>query len=142
MHKLLIAIDGSNNALDALRYAAKLAQDNGPLELHLITVLPEPVIYGEIEVYVSRQEMEKMQREHGAELLAPATAILKAAGLPHTTEVVIGDIAPTISRRANELRCDGIVMGTRGMGAMGNMVMGSVATKVVHLTALPVTLVK
>jgi nucleotide-binding universal stress UspA family protein len=38
--------------------------------------------------------------------------------------------------------CDGIVMGTRGMSAVGNLVMGSVATKVIHLTKLPVTLVK
>ena len=47
-----------------------------------------------------------------------------------------------IVKRPEELNCDGIVMGTRGMGAIGNLVMGSVATKVVHLTKLPVTLVK
>jgi nucleotide-binding universal stress UspA family protein len=34
------------------------------------------------------------------------------------------------------------VMGTRGMSAIGNLVAGSVATKVIHLTKLPVTLVK
>ena len=47
-----------------------------------------------------------------------------------------------ITRKAEELNCDAIIMGTRGMGALGNLVMGSIATKVVHLTRLPVTLVK
>ncbi|MFN5167526.1 MAG: universal stress protein [Pseudomonadota bacterium] len=37
---------------------------------------------------------------------------------------------------------DGIVMGSRGMGALGNLAFGSVATKVVHLADVPVTLVK
>jgi len=33
-------------------------------------------------------------------------------------------------------------MGTRGLGALGNRVLGSVATKDLHLVAVPVTLVK
>jgi nucleotide-binding universal stress UspA family protein len=43
---------------------------------------------------------------------------------------------------AEEKGCDGIIMGTRGLGPIGNLVMGSVATKVIHLTTLPVTLIK
>jgi nucleotide-binding universal stress UspA family protein len=35
-----------------------------------------------------------------------------------------------------------IVMGTRGQGAVGNLLLGSVATKVIHLSKVPVTLVK
>lgn len=50
--------------------------------------------------------------------------------------------APDIVKRAEELGCDGIVMGTQGRGAIGSLLMGSVAIKVVHLTRLPVTLVK
>ena len=40
------------------------------------------------------------------------------------------------------LKCDAIVMGTRGMTVLGNLVLGSVASKVVHLSSVPVTLVK
>jgi nucleotide-binding universal stress UspA family protein len=67
---------------------------------------------------------------------------VKDAGIPFTAEVAIGDIAATINKRAEELGCDGIVMGTAGTSAMENLLMGSVATKLVHITKLPVTLVK
>ena len=47
-----------------------------------------------------------------------------------------------IADSAEREGCDAIVMGTRGMGSIGSLMLGSVATKVVHLTKLPVTLVK
>jgi nucleotide-binding universal stress UspA family protein len=37
---------------------------------------------------------------------------------------------------------DAIVMGTRGLGVVGGLVLGSIASKVVHLVKVPVTLVK
>ena len=58
-----------------------------------------------------------------------------------TREIIVGNPAAVIAKRAEELGCDGIVMGTQGRSAMGSVVMGSVALKVVHLTNLPVTLV-
>lgn len=142
MQKLLIPVDGSENAGRALAYALDLAKKSGPVELHLVTVHPEPVIYGEIQVYVSKEKMEELQREHSEDILRPAAETARSAGVPYTSEILTGDTALMIVNRANELNCDGIVMGTRGMGAIGNLVMGSVATKVVHLAKLPVTLVK
>lgn len=142
MHRLLVAIDGSENAARALNYALTLAKEIGPVELHLVTVHPEPVIYGEIQVYVTRAKMEELQQRHSEDILRPAEEAAKTAGVPYTSEIVVGDVAPMIVNRADELKCDGIVMGTRGLGAIGNLVMGSIATKVVHLTTLPVTLVK
>jgi nucleotide-binding universal stress UspA family protein len=67
---------------------------------------------------------------------------VKASGVPYTSEILVGETASLIVSSAEQHGCDGIVMGTRGMGAIGNLVMGSVATKVVHLSRLPVTLVK
>ena len=142
MRKLLVPIDGSENATRALDYALRLAKEKGPIELHLVTVHPEPLIYGEIQVYVSKEKMDEMQKAHSEDILRPAMEAAAAAGVPHTSEILIGDTAPMIVAKAEELGCDGIVMGTRGLGAMGNLVMGSVATKVIHLTKLPVTLIK
>jgi nucleotide-binding universal stress UspA family protein len=53
----------------------------------------------------------------------------------------VGDIAATIVRLAAKQHCDMIYMGTRGMGAVSGLVMGSTATKVLHLASVPVVLV-
>ena len=64
------------------------------------------------------------------------------AGVAVVEHVEQGEIAPTIARLAQELTCDQIVMGTRGRSALGDLILGSVAVKVLHLAKVPVTLVK
>lgn len=76
------------------------------------------------------------------DILKPAIQRLDAAGVSYQSEIFIGDTAPAIVDRAKELHCNGIVIGTRGLTAIANLVMGSVATKVVHLATVPVTHVK
>jgi nucleotide-binding universal stress UspA family protein len=56
--------------------------------------------------------------------------------------VLIGSLAETIHQFATDQHCDKIVMGTRGLGALGSALMGSVTTELLRLTQLPVTLVK
>ncbi len=68
--------------------------------------------------------------------------MLDEAGLSYTTHVLIGSIAPTIATFATEQGCDAIIMGTHGRGEFANLLMGSVATKVIHLVKIPVTLVR
>nr|CAE28875.1 Universal stress protein (Usp) [Rhodopseudomonas palustris CGA009] len=142
MQKILLPYDGSANAGRALDWVIALAHDNVPIELVLVYAHPEPALYGEIAVYVSKEKMDELQREHSDDILQPAIAKLNAANIPLTSEVLTGDTAQRIVKRAEELNCSGIVMGTRGRSAIGNLVLGSVANKVVHLTKLPVTLVK
>ena len=48
----------------------------------------------------------------------------------------------TIADCARDLQCDAIVMGTRGLGAIQTLLLGSVAVKVIHLADQPVTLIK
>ena len=56
--------------------------------------------------------------------------------------MLFGEAGETLADAARRLKCGSIVMGTRGQGAVGNLVLGSVATRVVHLAKVPVTLVK
>ncbi len=114
MHKVLVPVDGSENAARTLDYAVKLAKENGPIELHLVTVHPEPVMYGTPLVYITREKMERLQKEHSEDFLRPAEVMVRAAGVPYTSEILVGDIAPMIVNRAEELNCDGIIMGTGG----------------------------
>ncbi|MCC6609087.1 MAG: universal stress protein [Burkholderiales bacterium] len=142
MQKLLVPVDGSENALRAVRHAMAMAKLVGGASIHLAYAHEPPRVYGEIAVYVPAEKIEAFQREHSDAILAAAETILKDAGVPHTKDVLIGDVAPAIVEHAKKLRCTAIVMGTRGMTSIGNLVMGSIATKVIHLADLPVTLVK
>jgi nucleotide-binding universal stress UspA family protein len=83
-----------------------------------------------------------MQVAAGEQALQAARAVLNAAGASSKTKVAIGEVAPSIAQYAAEQACNEIVMGTRGMGSVAGMVLGSVATKVIHLVDVPVTLVK
>lgn len=142
MRKLMVPVDGSDKALRALGYAIKLAQEHGSTKIHVVTAHDEPDIYGEIAVYVPREKMADLQQRIGQSRLGPAEQILKDAGVPYEAEILIGDTATMIALRADELGCEAIVMATRGMTAIGGLVMGSIATKVVHAANVPVTLVK
>jgi nucleotide-binding universal stress UspA family protein len=78
-------------------------------------------------------------RPFNRDCISPCTSIGDALAQPEEAE---GDVAPTIAQRADALGCEAIIMGTRGSGRIANLVMGSTAMMVVHLTSLPVTLVK
>jgi nucleotide-binding universal stress UspA family protein len=62
--------------------------------------------------------------------------------VPYETEILTGPPGKVPAERAAQLGCDSIVMGTHGRGAISNLLMGSVATKVIHFSQVPVTLVK
>lgn len=141
-HKIFVPFDGSGCALRALQHALALAKRIGDCSIHVAHAHEEPLIYGEIAVYVAREKMDKVQREQSESVLARAEPILKSAGLPYEKEILAGPVAQVLAERAHALGCDAIVMGTHGLAPLGSMLMGSVATKVVHLSRIPVTLVK
>lgn len=142
MNKLLVPVDGSTASLRALKVAVSLARLSPNASLHLVHVHEEPLIYGEIAVYVPREKMEALQRAHSDGILDIAEAELRDSGVRHTREVLSGPIAPTIAAHAERLGCDAIVMGRHGKTALGDLLMGSVALKVLHATRLPVMLVR
>lgn len=142
MSKLLVAYDGSDNALRALKFAISLVKEHASLSLHVVHAHEAPLVYGEIVAYVSEQQLAALQRNQSEAILAGAEQILRDAAVPYITEILIGPVANTIAERADELRCKGIVIGARGIGSIGNLMMGSVATKVLHFAHVPITFVK
>ena len=71
-----------------------------------------------------------------------ACALLDTAGIVYTLELAEGEVAETLVQFVEREKRDMIVMGTWGTGTVANLVLGSVTTKVIHLTNIPVTLVK
>ncbi len=138
--RILLLIDGSENALRATRYSIDLARANLAMQLDVLNI-QEP-IEGRVRAFLSKAEVDKIQSDAGREVLAPAEKLLDDAGIPHRARVRVGLIPESIAQYIEEEKCDAIVMGTRGMGAIANLVMGSIATKVVHVVHVPVTLVR
>ncbi len=141
-YKIFVPTDGSDSAERALRHAVALAKRIGDCSIHVAHAHEAPLLYGEIAVYVPREQMERLQREQSERHLGRAEAVLKTAGVPYEKHVLVGPIAQALTECAAALGCDSIVMGTHGMTALGKFLMGSTATKLVHLSDIPVTLVK
>jgi nucleotide-binding universal stress UspA family protein len=139
--KILLPVDGSEGSARAARHVADLATRVKDLEVHLVNVQSRGDDWM-VRRMIKPEELVKMEREWGEAAMAPARAILKNAGVTSVDRMEQGEVGPTIARLAQELGCDQIVMGTRGHTALGDLLMGSVAVKVLHLSKVPVTLVK
>jgi nucleotide-binding universal stress UspA family protein len=141
--KILLAVDGSKSSLDAANCLIEHAdwyREKPAVEL--VTVhLPVPKL-PRMGMVVSKEQVQRYYEEEGAANLAKAKKKLDAAGIACQTRILVGPIAETIVKHAKTSRCDLIFVGTRGMTAAGNMLLGSVATKVLHLSSVPVLLVK
>ena len=142
MRKFLVPIDGSESSLRALAFAVERATEVRGATLHVLLVHSPIDVHGKVQIYVSEQKMREMAGEHDQAILHAAEEPLKRSGVAYSMEAAEGHAAEVIARRAQELGCDAIIMGTRGQSRIANLVMGSVATQVIHLTPLPVTLVK
>ena len=141
--KILLAVDGSKSAMravDCLIEHADWYRDKPVVEL--VTVhLPVPKLPN-MGLVVSKRQLDAYYRDEGRAALTKAMKKLDAAGIPFYERILVGPVAETLVAHARERRCDLILVGTRGMSAAANMLMGSTATKVLHLSKIPVMLVK
>ncbi len=141
--QILLAVDGSKNSLDAVNSLIRHADwFKMPPTVHLTYVhLPVPKVGG-FAGGPSKTALANYYREEGEQALAKARKLLDKAGIPHEDAILVGPIAETIVKHAGNEKCELICMGTRGLGGVANLVMGSVATKVLHNASIPVLLVK
>jgi len=143
MTRILIAIDGSKHSAKVVKAAIRSAglYRKQP-ELHLTFVhMPVPALHG-IFGGVNSKSLQQYYREEGADALRPSVALLARAKLACTTHIMVGPVAQTIVGQAKKLKCDAILMGTHGIGAVSGILLGSVAAKTVHLAGCPVTLIR
>jgi nucleotide-binding universal stress UspA family protein len=142
MLKVLVPVDGSKNSDRAVAHAIFFAANSkAPVELHLLNV-QLPIVSGGVRMFIKHEEIEAYHQDSGQDALRTAREQLDPVGLAYTHLVRVGPIGETIAAYAKEQGCDHIIMGTRGLGAVTGMVLGSVATKVIHMADAPVTLVK
>lgn len=137
---ILVPTDGSEVAMRAVRHVARLAASGTVLSLHLLNV--QPPLPQAVTEFVPASNVRDYHEEQAAKALASAEAIAEEEALEFESHMRVGQTAEEIALCAGELSCDQIVMGTRGLSPIPNLLLGSTTTKLLHLATIPVTLVK
>lgn len=144
MLKVLIATDGSQHAERAVAHLIGLIQQDGlfsgDTEVHLLNV--QPRLPSRITQHMAEQELSDLYAAHSASACRSAAELLQQAGIVFSLHTRVGAPGMNIVACANELQCQSIVMGTHGAGLALGVLLGSVASEVIKLTSVPVTLVK
>ncbi|HKA38961.1 MAG TPA: universal stress protein [Burkholderiales bacterium] len=143
MLKFLVPVDGADPSIRAVeQLAGRLSWFKEPVEIHLLNVQPPVPAGGRVGSAVGKNQLERYHQEQGMAALKPAMQKLDATRVKYHYHIGVGDSAEEISRYAKDKGCDQIYMGTRGLGKVSGLVLGSVATKVIQLSPVPVLLVK
>ena len=139
--KFLVAVDGSPASLRAVKVAIEFTTVRQQASIILLNVQNLAMLGPGTEIMTAAW-IEEQEECAGEEALKEPVAACQAAGVRFTVRSERGSPAATIDQIAREENVDHIIMGTRGLGSIRGLLVGSVATKVLHLVDVPVTLVK
>lgn len=139
--KILLPVDGSELALEAVRHALALRAEGLATTFVLVNVQEPDNLYERV-VALDAEVFERMGGAAGAQALAGAATLLQAAGVPFESEIAAGDPAHTLIDIAERHGCEAIIMGAHGRGALSGTLRGSVSQAIVHHSPIPVTIVK
>ena len=137
--RILLAVDGSKSALqavDSLIEHAEWYRERQTVEL--VTVHPPVPRLPGLSKLVSKAQLQQYYKEEGEAQLAEAKAMLEDAGIDYEARVLVGPVAEILVAHAKAKRCDMIFIGSRGMGAARNLLLGSTVAKVLQLAGVPV----
>jgi nucleotide-binding universal stress UspA family protein len=139
--KILFAADGSKYTKKALAFLVTtdslLSASN---ELHVLHV--QPTLPPRVKTVAGHDLVDQYQRSEAEKVLAPIRKFLDRHPVTYRADWVVGNPALDIVSAAKRDKAHMIVMGTHGHGALGRMLMGSVAQRVVSESDVPVLLVK
>ncbi|OLN23004.1 universal stress protein [Domibacillus antri] len=136
--RILLAADGSENALRAAKEAVKVASLSENGEVTIVFVADFSKSKSEILHSKGTEELQLARRKK----LLSVEEELKSNGIPYTVHILHGEPGPTIVEYANEQEYDLVIIGSRGLNALQEMVLGSVSHKVVKRVNGPVMIVK
>ena len=137
---ILVAVDGSDHAAQALRTAAQLATEEHA-RLTLITAVPPTPALAQITASgAALAEVADLMGEAGRQIRSQVDDL--PDDLSITTIVVSGHAAPKILEQLDAGNHDLLVMGTRGLGRVGSALLGSVSQAVLHAAEVPVLVVR
>ncbi len=139
MARILIGIDGSKGALKALDYVVERKRRGEKIEVVLLYAQPIIKAHGPV---MTQAMVNDYQAQEAEKVLSASGLKTRAKFLGADTYVENGDPAESIIAFAKKSKCTEIVMGSRGLGRLSGLLLGSVVAKVVQLADMPVVVVK
>ncbi|RKJ97299.1 universal stress protein [Alicycliphilus denitrificans] len=141
MLRILIAVDGSELALDAVRHGLELMRRGGLQATLVLGHVQEEASFIELATQ-GADAVAEASVAAGRHLMASAVALVEAAGVPYETEIALGPVAATLVDMVENCGCDALFIGARGLGGLRGAWLGSVSQALVHQSPVPVTVVK
>lgn len=139
--KILLAVDGSPYTKRMLAYVA--AHDEWLGAGHTYTVLHcVPGVPPRAAAVLPRDTLESYYAEEAEKVFEPIRAFFAQQKAQAQYVARHGHAADVIAETAQQGHYDMVVMGSRGHGTLGGLVLGSVATKVIAQCSVPVLLIR
>jgi nucleotide-binding universal stress UspA family protein len=148
--KFLVAIDGSEISQSALRRTLDLAVPT-KADVVVLTIVEPAIAYTPIMLptgdWLTAQgmptvDMEQKLLEIGRSLLTKAEDACNQLQVSVQTRLEIGSAREQICKVAEAENADFLVVGSRGLGTMERLMLGSVSDYVVHHSPVPVIVVR
>lgn len=136
--KILLAVDGSDHSERAATEAAKVAKNSPGSSVTLLYVIDYSKSRNDVMHVQSNEEVHIERRK----LLVDVENLLNREGIKYEVKFLHGEPGPTIVDHANREKYDMVVIGSRGLNALQEMVLGSVSHKVAKRVSAPVLIVK
>jgi len=137
--RILLAVDGSEHGYNAARMAADLARAMKSERLRIV------VSFGRIPPYLGEPNLQNAidaRMNEAQAILQKAVALVGEVPAEIHTELLEGDAAESIIEVAKARNSNVIVMGSRGLGRLAGLVLGSTSQKVVSHAPCPVLIVR
>jgi nucleotide-binding universal stress UspA family protein len=142
MNRILIATDGSPASLQAVELGLELAEEH-TAQVTFVHVAPSSEVLPVAGFAMAGPASVPHDVDEGdREALDAAAALAEERGVAALTRLLVGNAAKEIVAYADEIDADLIVVGSRGLGAVGRTVLGSVSGKVLHDAKRPVLVVR
>jgi len=140
--RVLVPVDGTPPSHRAVLHAIAMAKACPDTHVILLNVQNRASL-GLSDIGAEQPHEEEFKARHvSLRLFEKDVGACHAARVCCETIAEVGPVADTIVRVAKEEHADHIVMRTRGLNALGGLLLGSVTTRAVHLAHVPVTLIK
>ncbi|CAM4089077.1 universal stress protein [Mesobacillus thioparans] len=136
--RILLASDGSDHSVRAAKKAVELARLNSDSEITVVYVVDGQTSKED----VLRNADQTLVEEKRKARLQPVTNMLEEENLNYKFEKLLGEPGPAIVEYANKNQFDIVVVGSRGLNGLQEMVLGSVSHKIAKRVKAPVLIVK